>query len=116
MVSVARDLHTLGCTPEGETMRVNVYLRNMTTTTGVSPHVLAAAEGFRRHGIEPAIHTPGDPQPCDLAVCWGVKKKPELASGRRALILERGYIGDRLGVWTSAGYDGLNGYADFCNQ
>jgi hypothetical protein len=38
-----------------------------------------------------------------------------MASGRRCLVLERGYIGDRF-YWTSMGLDGLNGYADFCNQ
>lgn len=96
-------------------MRIHCYLRNMRTRQGVSEHVLAAAAGFRRHGFDPQLVPVGQPAPCDLAVCWGVKKLPEMASGRRALILERGYLGDRLNTWTSVGFDGLNGRADFRN-
>ncbi len=95
-------------------MKVNVYLRR-TGSGEVSQHVLAAAEGLKRHGLKPTMLQVGNPQPCDLAVCWGVRKKPEIQSGRRALILERGYVGDRLGKWTSCGFDGLNGRADFRN-
>lgn len=95
-------------------MRVNVYLRR-TNAGEISKHVLAAAEGFKRHGIKPNMLQVGQAQPCDLAVCWGVKKKAEMASGRRAMILERGYVGDRLGTWTSCSFDGLNGRADFRN-
>src|SRR5690606_36071953 len=90
------------------------YLRR-TSGGEISEHVLAAAEGLKRHGIKPSMLQLGNPKPCDLAVCWGVRKKPEIASGRRALILERGYVGDRLGRWTSLGFDGLNGRADFRN-
>lgn len=95
-------------------MKVHIYLRNM-RGGGISREVIAAYHGFRRHDIEPKFYKPSDPRPCDLAVCWGVKKKLEIASGRRALILERGYVGDRK-YWTSCGYDGLNGRADFCNR
>jgi hypothetical protein len=31
------------------------------------------------------------------------------------VVLERGYIGDRR-EWTSCGFNGLNGHADFCNE
>lgn len=31
------------------------------------------------------------------------------------VVLERGYIGDRE-KWTSCGFNGLNGHADFCNE
>lgn len=95
-------------------MIVNVYLRR-TTGGEISQHVLAAAEGFKRHGLKPNMLQVGQAQPCDLAVCWGVKKKAEMASGRRCMVLERGYVGDRLGKWTSCGFDGLNGRADFRN-
>ena len=95
-------------------MRVNVYLRRV-AGGGISEHVLAAAEGFRRHGLQPRMLNVGQAEPCDLAVCWGVRKKAEIASGRRAMILERGYVGDRVGKWTSVGFDGLNGRADFRN-
>lgn len=98
-------------------MKVNVYLKNVSPSGGggISPHILAVAEGFRRHGIEPNMLPVGKPEPCDLAVCWGVRKRAEMRSGRRALIVERGYVGDRF-QWTSMGFDGLNGKADFCNR
>lgn len=96
-------------------MKINCYLRQMRTRTGVSEHVLAASEGFKRHGLSPSLVQVGQASPCDLAVCWGVKKIAEMKSGRRALILERGYVGDRLNTWTSVGFDGLNGRADFRN-
>jgi hypothetical protein len=75
---------------------------------------MAANEGFKRHGIQAEILSPEAVEPCDLAVCWGVKRPTCLRSGRRALVLERGYVGDRF-YWTSAGFDDLNGRADFCN-
>lgn len=95
-------------------MKVHIYLKNM-RGGGISREIIAAYHGFRRHGIEPRFYKPGDPRKCDLAVCWGVKKKMEMASGRRALILERGYVGNRQ-FWTSCGFDGLNGRADFLNK
>lgn len=99
-------------------MKVNIYIRNQSARAGggISPHLLDAREGFRRHGIEAQLVSPMNPQPCDLAVLWGFKKEACIASGRRALIMERGYVGDRMRVWTSIGYDGLNGKADFCNS
>lgn len=95
-------------------MRVHVYKRRM-SGGGISEHVQAAFEGFKRHGLQPRMLEVGRPEPCDLAVCWGVRKAGEIASGRRAMILERGYVGDRYGKWTSVGFDGLNGRADFRN-
>lgn len=97
-------------------MKVIFYMRQMRTLEGVSIQLLAAAEGMKRHGITPIMREPGQWGSCDLAVCWGVKRQPEMHSGRRALVLERGYVGDRMNTWTSAGYDGLNGMADFFND
>lgn len=94
-------------------MKIHVYRRNL-TSGAVSPHILAVIEGFRAHGLNPLIKMPGAPEPCDLAVTWAYKSPAESASGRRALIVERGYVGNRF-TWTSLGYDGLNGRADFCN-
>lgn len=95
-------------------MKVHVYKRHI-KRGAVSPHILAAIDGFEKHGIRPIIKMPGAPEPCDLAVVWGAKKIPEMKSGRRCLVLERGYVGDRF-VWTSCGFDGLNGRADFRNE
>lgn len=96
-------------------LKVTVYMRMTARRTGPSPELTAAVEGFKRHGIKPTVVNPGRAVPCDLAVVWGVRKKMEMASGRRCLVFERGYVGDRF-FWTSAGFDGLNGRADFCNQ
>lgn len=97
-------------------MRVNLYARQMHSEVGVSKQLVAFSKGLERHGIQAEVKLPGHAEKCDLAVCWGVKRRPEMLSGRRALILERGYFGDRMNVWTSAGYDGLNGFADFLNH
>lgn len=96
-------------------MKIHIYAREMRTESGVAKQLVAFTKGLERHGLQPEVRLPGHAAPCDLAVCWGVKRRPEMDSGRRALILERGYLGDRLNVWTSAGYDGLNGFADFLN-
>jgi hypothetical protein len=96
-------------------MRVHIYAREMRSEQGVSKQLVAFSKGLERHGHSPEVRLPGHVAPCDLAVTWGVKRRLEMLSGRRALVLERGYLGDRLGKWTSAGFDGLNGFADFLN-
>lgn len=92
-------------------MRVHLYLN----LERPSPELLAMKEGMERHGLKPVLMRPLRPKPCDLAVCWGVKRQRAFQSGQRTLVLERGYVGDRFNVWTAAGFDGLNGRADFCN-
>ena len=83
------------------------------------PHLDAFAEGLERCGQD-FIRVPLNAPPvfCDLAVVWGYWRRDVMAaqrlSGGRFLVLERGYLGDRK-RWTSAGFDGLNGRADFCN-
>jgi hypothetical protein len=96
-------------------MKVHIYARQMSTEQGVSKQLVAFSKGLKRHGIEPVVLPPGKSAKCDMAVTWGVKRKLEMESGRRCLVLERGYLGDRMKTWTSAGFDGLNGYADFLN-
>lgn len=94
-------------------MRIHVYRRNL-QNGAVSQHIVAVIEGLRKHGLSPLLKMPGAPEKCDLAVTWAYKNPYEAASGRRHLVVERGYVGDRF-QWTSMGYDGLNGRADFCN-
>lgn len=84
------------------------------------PYLNAFAKGLRRWRqpyVRVSISEP--PVACDLAVFWAYRRRDvmaaQLLSGGRYLVLERGYIGDRE-HWTSAGYDGLNGRADFCND
>jgi hypothetical protein len=46
---------------------------------------------------------------------WGWKRGRRLHRSRlNVLVLERGYLGDRM-AWTSLGWNGLNGYATFYN-
>lgn len=82
----------------------------------------AFAQGLRRHGVEPIMINSvvaARPVDCDLAVFWGHRAGHIIAhqrrAGRRYLVMERGYIGDRF-AWTSLGFDGLNGRAEFCNR
>ena len=77
------------------------------------------SEGLRRHGVPCELRHARDYEPSDLAVIWG-PKHPKIISGQIArggdyLMLERGYLGDRM-WWISAGFNGLNGRADFRNN
>jgi len=77
-----------------------------------APRLAAFADGLRAHGIEPDA----DPADCDLAVVWGVGDRAVIErqanQGRDVLVMEQGYIGDRA-EYTSCGFNGLNGRADF---
>lgn len=80
-------------------------------------HADLFAAGLKRHGIAAARQPSHCAIDCDLAVFWGHRQTGVMArqhaTGGRYLVMERGYLGDRL-AWTSLGYDGLNGRADFC--
>lgn len=83
-----------------------------------APHQVKAArallEGFKRHGVTAQIAAPGDPlHGAPVAVCWGWRNGwQHYAAGKRVLVMEQGYVGDRL-EWISLGWDGLNGRARF---
>lgn len=84
-----------------------------------SPHQVShqslMAAGLKAHGI------PVDMASCALpqnrfAACWGWRHGKSIReSGAEVLVMERGYLGDRF-RWTSLGWNGLNGNADFCNK
>lgn len=85
------------------------------------PWLNAIEQGFRRHGLKPILsnYKKANEEPkikCDLAVFWSYRpiKIMEQQRANRAdfLVMERGYIGDRK-QWTSLGFNGLNGRADF---
>lgn len=77
---------------------------------------LAALDGFRAHGVEAKLTAFNEYQPTDLAVLWGHRSTMimanQLGTGGDYLVMERGYIGDRMN-WTSLGFNGLNGHAEF---
>lgn len=78
------------------------------------------ARGMERHGVRTRFVRGYRHEPCDVAVVWGVAgERAEIiakqrAVGGRTVVLERGFIGDRIALWTAAGFDGLNNHADFC--
>ena len=85
------------------------------------PKLDAFITGLRAHGIKPEQRPTDDWRVSDLAVVWGHRDielhEMQLAAGSHYLVCERGYIGniDNRRRWTSLGYDGLNGHADFLN-
>lgn len=79
---------------------------------------MAFLDGLKRHAINCYMLQKGFPisDEVDLVVMWSARNygliKDLKERGIDYLILERGYIGDR-NEYTSCGYNGLNGYADF---
>ena len=77
------------------------------------------SEGLKRHGQKHQLCGSDAFPKCDLAIFWG-HRMMELINRQRTLgsdylVAERGYVGDRF-AWTSLGYNGLNGRADFLNN
>lgn len=76
-------------------------------------HAHALTLGLERHGIHACTITPQQVTDADVIACWGWRvAAPYAAAGKRVLVMEHGYIGDRK-VWTSMGWNGLNGRATF---
>jgi hypothetical protein len=88
----------------------------------------ALSAGFKRHGItDIKLVKVYDPRVmgADLVAIWAWRPKRKGSQwwlvdesqkyrGGHSLVMERAYVGERH-TWTSLGYDGLNGRADFCN-
>lgn len=78
-------------------------------------------KGLRRHGIKNVIiHPDYTHVECDLAIFWGMHRskfirQAQFDKKKDFLVMERGYVGNRFS-FTSLGYNGLNGRADFCNE
>lgn len=82
-----------------------------------APHQInccnALEEGFAWHGIPTVRVAHSSLAQTDIVACWGWRNaKQHHDAGRRVLVMERGYIGDRT-AWTSLGWNGLNGRATF---
>ena len=71
-------------------------------------HAGPMAEGLKRHGIDVVMYQ-NSPPPADFTVTWGWRRAKDVR--QPVLVMERGYLGDRLKVWTSLGWNGLNGRA-----
>jgi hypothetical protein len=76
-------------------------------------------EAMRRDGWDAQVARSRDYVPSDLAVFWGHRQQVIIEHQRKIggdyLVCERGYVGDRF-YWTSLGFNGLNGRADFANE
>lgn len=75
-----------------------------------APHQVAAAsamrQGLEKHGVAVRIVAAAT---APVVCCWGWRVGAQhAAAGRRVLVMERGYVGDRF-RWTSLAWDGLNG-------
>lgn len=92
-------------------MKVVIYARSTNFGTKLNQYGAMLA-GMKRHGLNPIVREITRTERCDLAVVWGTRRKMCNVSGDRMLVMERGYIGDRF-YWTSVGFGGLNGKADF---
>jgi len=75
--------------------------------------------GLKRHSQKFSYANNYDFPACDLAVFWSHRPKDiidqQRSTGKDYLVAERGYVGDRF-AWTSLGYNGLNGRAEFDNE
>lgn len=99
-------------------MKINVYA--MKHLSHQVERAQSFCNGLKRHGIDANILAHNSPQPCDLAVFWGMHHSVQIRNLQNShkkpwLVMERGYVGDRF-QWTSLGYGGLNGHADFVNN
>ncbi len=94
-------------------MRVSVY---QSPSESVNRLLTAFASGLSRGGVTVDRFRDAPAWKPDAAVAWGWRVarrvKAEGFDGP-VLVMERGYLGDRLNVWTSLGWDGLNGRARF---
>lgn len=77
-------------------------------------HGFAMCDGLKRHGYDVEIASRGftPPQDSPFVVCWGWRDGLRLReAGFNVLVMECGYIGDRINHWVSLGWNGLNGRA-----
>jgi hypothetical protein len=73
-------------------------------------HYQLVRYGLEKRGI--TVYEGSNPQ-TDKVACWGWRRGKELRDkGHDVLVFERGYLGDRH-YYTSIGWNGLNGHADF---
>lgn len=82
--------------------------------------LLAFKQGLQRHGINARRVLQGSCPIADLVVFWGHRRhaiiEAQCQNGFDYLVMERGYFGDRMETWTSCGFNGLNGRAQFHNE
>lgn len=99
-------------------MAFRIVLQPQLTATHHTYWLGAFADGLKKHDVPFEIIDPCEMPDCDLLVMWGHHRMTHInkqtTHGKSYLVLERGYFLDRY-EWTSIGFNGLNGYADFHN-
>lgn len=76
-------------------------------------HQKALAAGLAVHKIPTVLKNNEHEVETDIVACWGWRMGKRLFdAGRKVLVMERGYIGDRF-KYTSLAWNGLNGHATF---
>jgi hypothetical protein len=76
-------------------------------------HGLALQDGLRVHGVRARLLHRHEAVASDTVAVWGWRTGVQhRRAGRNVLVMERGYLGDRF-VWSSLGWNGLNGHARF---
>lgn len=92
-------------------MKVNIIPCRLPCRPGHWPLLLK--EGIERVGD--TVEITRRMNDADLHVFWGLRRqhgKTALRAGKRCLVVERAYLGDRM-KWRGMGFDGLNGLAEF---
>lgn len=86
---------------------------HLNTSGHQQAHGAAMKAGLERHGVKVRFAASNQPvRGVDFAVIWGFRQEAVIAAAPPVLVMERGYLPDRF-VWTSLGWDGLNGRARF---
>lgn len=76
-------------------------------------HQSALADGLAACGVDAEVSLGAVGKGTTHVACWGWHQGRALReAGYEVLVMERGYVGDRF-AWTSLGWNGLNGRADF---
>ena len=99
-------------------MKIGVFTRGKESHS--YKYEKAFRDGLIEHGHDVTFYDWTDrPETIDMAVMWGINNEALIEHLKNKnvdyVVLERGYIGDRE-KWTSCGFNGLNGHADFCNE
>ena len=100
-------------------MKVTIFSRGIDSHSRM--YEQAFAEGLRSHGHDIRFHPWHNKiyHHIDMGVIWGINNHLLVKHldnvGIPLVVLERGYIGNRK-EWTSCGFDGLNGRANFNNK
>lgn len=96
-------------------MSLRIAIASHPTSELQRSHAEALAAGVRACGDHAFIVGHAPPPPGVHAYAgWGWRRcQKHRRAGLQLLCMERGYLGDRM-RWTSLGWGGLNGNADFC--